>query len=197
MEFFFKIVEIVKKLLNDEKILRMSSTLFLTSLFAFAGVNILSHYAIILSMMNIIKEILIWTMIFTSSFTVASLIVNYFERVLKNRQSKIAEQKAEQEAQKKAKELDEKINVLLSSLSEAENSILKLITEKGNCGVLVPENDTVVLTLLHKGILEKISDKGEWIDWNGAYDNRAYCVPVIIAQKFQKTVSNKLHKRAR
>ncbi len=93
-------------------------------------------------------------------------------------------------------EKEAEITELLSSLSEAEISILKLVTEKGNCGVLVPEDDTVVLTLLLKGILEKLSDTGTWINWDGAYNNRAYCVPVIITQKYQKAVINNLHKRA-
>jgi len=99
--------------------------------------------------------------------------------------------------QEKIKALETEITELLSSLSEAEISILKLVAEKGNCGVLVPEDEAVVLTLLRKGILEKLSDTGTWIDWDGAYDNRAYCVPVIITQKFQKAVINNLHKRAR
>lgn len=135
-------------------------------------------------------------MLFTLSFSAASLIVNYCERLLKNHKNKIAEQKAEQEAKEKIEALEAETTNLLSSLSEAEISILKLVADKGNCGVLVPEDDVAVLTLLHKGILEKLSDTGTWADWEGAYNNRAYCVPVIITQKFQKAVINNLHKRA-
>ena len=104
MSILSEAIEIGKeigKLLKEEKALRMSSTVFLTSLFAFGGVEILFYYSILLPMMNIIKGVLIWTMVFTSSFIAASLFVNYSERLLKERQSKIAKQKAEQEAQEK------------------------------------------------------------------------------------------------
>ena len=187
----------IKKFLKEEKVLRMSSTVFLTSLFAFGGVEILFYYSILLPMMNIIKGVLIWTMVFTSSFIAASLLINYSERLLKERQSKIAKQKTEQEAQEKNKLLEEEITDLLSSLSGAEKSILKLVANGNSCGVWVAENDVRVLTLLHKGILEKLSDTRIWADWYGAYDNRAYCVPVIIAQKFQKAIIDNLCKRTR
>ena len=74
----------------------------------------------------------------------------------------------------------------LCDLSDGEKKILNLVLAGNNCGVWVAENSAEVLTLLHKGILEKISDKGMFADWDGALNNRAYCIPVVITQEFRE-----------
>ncbi len=105
-------------------------------------------------------------------------------------QSKIETSRAEHlaviEASRQRQELLSKIN----ALSEGEKNILQIVSNGNNCGVWVAEKDENVLTLLYKGIIEKISDKGTYADWKDGLNGREYCILVVISKPFHEILNN-------
>lgn len=85
------------------------------------------------------------------------------------------------------KEREQKAEIAskLSRLSPKERKILEYVIAGNDCGVWVSEKDAGVLTLRHKGLLERIGDASIWEDWNGG---REVCILVTIPEKVRNYV---------
>ena len=123
-------------------------------------------------------KIISWILLLSAIGLGYKLYVFVLDAIMKGIETRKAAQIANELRQQRQQELND--------LSDGEKKILNLVLSENNCGVWVAENSAEVLTLLYKGILEKISDKGMFADWEGALNNRAYCIPVVIKQEFRE-----------
>ena len=124
------------------------------------------------------NKIILWIWLLSVIGITYKLYMYVFNAVVRGIETRKAAQLANEIKRQRKKQL--------SDLSVGEKKILNLVMAGNNCGVWVAENSAEVLTLLYKGILEKISDKGMFADWDGALNNRAYCIPVVITQEFRE-----------
>ncbi len=74
------------------------------------------------------------------------------------------------------------IKKLIQTLSQKELVIFNYVKNGDTCGVWVAEVDAAVLTLLHKGLLQRIGDSRCFADWPPDTDGRASCILVVIPQ---------------
>ena len=70
----------------------------------------------------------------------------------------------------------------LQRLSTQERVIMDIALSGGNCGVWMPRTNAAVLTLLHKGLLVRISEEETFADWE---NERELCTLMIIPEAVQ------------
>ena len=75
-----------------------------------------------------------------------------------------------------------RITKQIQALSQQERVVFDYVKDGDTCGVWVAEIDAAVLTLLHKGLLQRISDSRCFADWPPDTDGRANCILVVISQ---------------
>ena len=133
-------------------------------------------------MKEIIKTIAIIGMEVSASVCISIFVVNTLGKILlKFKEKKLAQQN----------DIDRK--KLINGLSNGEKEILKLVLSGSNSGMWVAKDNSSVLTLLYKGILEKISNEEIWADWHiesDEWDNRKICILVVISQVFVQYLKN-------
>ena len=73
----------------------------------------------------------------------------------------------------------------LQRLSTQERFIMDIALSGGNCGVWMPRTNAAVLTLLHKGLLVRISEEETFADWEG---ERELCTLMIIPEDVRNII---------
>ncbi len=81
---------------------------------------------------------------------------------------------------RKEREQKAEIKAKLNNLSPMERNMLDYVKAGDNCGMWLPKNDAGVLTLMHKGLLERIGYASIWEDW---YSGREVCILATIPEK--------------
>ena len=91
-------------------------------------------------------------------------------------------------AQKQIREEKERIREQIRRLSPQERIVFEYVQNGNSCAVWVGDTDAAVLTLLHKGLLERIWDKACFADWPPNTDERASCILAVIPEAVKKGI---------
>ena len=78
----------------------------------------------------------------------------------------------------------------IQAISQQERAVLDYVNSGDSCGVWVSELDAAVLTLLHKGLLERIGDTKCFADWPPNSDERASCILATIPQDIASVLAD-------
>ena len=90
--------------------------------------------------------------------------------------------------QKQIHEEQERIREQIRRLSPQERIVFEYVQNGNSCAVWVGDTDAAVLTLLHKGLLERIGDKACFADWPPNTDERASCILAVIPEAVKKGI---------
>ena len=142
-------------------------------------------------MYTTIRMILAWVFVLSVVTTSSLWILDKSEELMhaRKRKREDAENRAMEERQveeavaegkRQALQERERISAQIRGMSDTEREIFNLVKSGGGCGVWVCKDDAGVQTLIHRGLIEQIWTVETWQDWEGGYDERAWCILVEL-----------------